>query len=446
MVKKFTHGRRVCYTGYFQAEVLQDIVASYKSWCKVQDESAAVKFAVCQLERCKTSGRIHAQGYLHFASAVRDTAVRKLWAGQGRKTNLHMEVAQDSAEHQEKYCWKDDTCVDKDLRYMKGTPPKQGKRSDIDALFRDAGAKAIQAGGELWLWENHTRAMAKYYKAAGRYMHLKAKQRRMSAGYVKPAVFIISGRTSIGKSTSVLEYAKSIYSVENIFYKDRTKWWHDYDNERCVIVEEGDGSMWSPHDCLRLFDGFPVSGENKGGHKQLFCEVIFVTTNTKLDNWWPDARAKKPEWDGWAAIKRKVTEEIYAEAITGSFWVPPAGSMPVQTNLFGSEPIEISDDDSGNNGEGTSRSNEPILERTEELTRSELLALDSDLSEIEDSEGEDWNNNDEQIQKVWGHPPRTRNTLSKSAAAVTGSRHFGGIYFPDRLLNDDSHIETGIRK
>lgn len=391
MVKKFKHGKRVCYTGYFSSQDLNEVVRVYKDWCKVQDESPAIRYAVCQLEKCKTTGRIHCQGYLHFTAAVRDTGVRKLWAGEGRKTNLHMEVAIDEAAKQENYCWKDDTCVDTNLRYSKGTPPAQGRRSDLEGLFRDAGAKAATAGGELWLWENHTPAMAKYYKAAARYMHLKAKQRRMAAGYVKPAVFIISGRTSIGKSTSVLEYAKSLYGVENIFYKDRTKWWHDYDSERCVIVEEGDGSMWSPHDCLRLFDGFPVSGENKGGHKQLFAEVIFVTTNTKLDNWWPEARAKKPDWDGWAAIKRKVTKEIYAEAITGSFWVPAAGSMPVQTDRFGSELIEISDDNPGEHRERVIAAPEVIQANQAGMTWAEIQEIsdDSDDEIISDTDEEE---------------------------------------------------------
>ncbi len=267
-------------------------------------------------------GRWHGQGYMRFNKKTKLTVLRKQVNDVIDMPNVEVHYCKADATPQanRKYCMKEGNVIEFGEFPDKG----QGRREDIEMLKKDV----IKWGGTpnamYKLFLEHTGPMLKYPNAVQLFLNLVAKNVRRERGYVKPVVKIYWGGTGLGKSRKASWVAKELGM--DVFYKDSSKWYFGYDGEKALIFEEFNGSMCTPEDFLRLCDGYPVSGETKGGHRILAAGAhMWFTSNTNPDKWWPGSREKRPEWDGWKAIRRRFTlvTEFKGTMEQGNAWKPP---------------------------------------------------------------------------------------------------------------------------
>jgi len=374
MPKQFKTGRHACFTAFFAAGAsATECVNAYRCFRTILDDDNDVDYVVMQIEKCPKTNKLHVQGYIHWGKCCKDGWLNQRWVRQLKQRPMHMEVPIKGAKFQKKYCWKDDTCFEEDLRYEKGTPPAgQGKRSDIDATLKFCKAIAHKPNAELRTFREHGSTMVKYPKGIQRYLSLESKSARRSAGYRQPLILTFWGGTGTGKSRHADYAAEQKYGVHGIFRKTADNWWSTYDNERCVIVEEFNGTWCRPTDFLQMLDGYPVEGQIKGCYKTLWVARWYITSNSSPDDWWSEARAKKPEWDGWAAIRRRLTQGDSTITHFSELVAPAPGTDSLGTLDDWSPAITVSDDD-----EPVITANQEGCIEVNELSSDDEMIMDS---------------------------------------------------------------------
>jgi len=89
------------------------------------------------------------------------------------------------------------------------------------------------------------------------------------------------GVTNTGKTTSAKQIAAKLYPGRKPYiFNPRTKWWDNYTNQPCVIVDE-----LSPQHCTdsslykNLLDVTPLRVEYKGGFMHIRPETVIITSN-----------------------------------------------------------------------------------------------------------------------------------------------------------------------
>lgn len=114
----------------------------------------------------------------------------------------------------------------------------------------------------------------------------------------KTEVYIYWGEPGTGKSRTALEEAKQ-YGGE-IYYKQRGKWWDNYNQQENIIIDDFYG--WIPYDeLLRLLDRYPMQVEVKGGYEEMLARRIWITSNVPIEQFY--------KFDGFnpEALKRRCT-------------------------------------------------------------------------------------------------------------------------------------------
>lgn len=82
-------------------------------------------------------------------------------------------------------------------------------------------------------------------------------------------VYILYGPTRTGKSRA----AAQIASPERVYYKNQSQWWHNYQQEETVILDDFYG--WLPWDeWLKICDRYPYRVEKKGSHEEFTSKTI----------------------------------------------------------------------------------------------------------------------------------------------------------------------------
>lgn len=268
------------------------------------------------IEKGGDTKRWHGQGYMRFDKKIRLVNLRKQ---VNDKLYAHVEVHYCKADASPKanygYCTKDNR--DK-MEFGEFPDAGQGRREDVIMLHKMVGEMAGKPNAELKCFQEHPSAMFRYFKGAERFSSLMAKQIRRKLGYVRPVVKVYWGGTGLGKSRRAAFEAAEL--EEDVYYKGAGKFFEGFDNEKCQIWEEFRGNWCTPEEFLRMLDGYPVNVEVKGGHRIIPAgSHIWITSNTNPDHWWIRNRAERPDWDGWAAIRRRCDSIIH---FVGE-WLPP---------------------------------------------------------------------------------------------------------------------------
>lgn len=114
----------------------------------------------------------------------------------------------------------------------------------------------------------------------------------------KTNVYIYWGEPGTGKSKTALEEATQ--AGGGIYYKQRQKWWDNYNGQENIIIDDFYG--WIPYDeLLRLLDRYPMQVEIKGGYEEMLAKNIWITSNIPVEQFY--------KFDGYSpdAIKRRCT-------------------------------------------------------------------------------------------------------------------------------------------
>jgi hypothetical protein len=116
------------------------------------------------------------------------------------------------------------------------------------------------------------------------YRNLKAisAENAQPTGIVRD-VKVFCGKTGTGKSRLAWEQAGM-----DAYPKDPcTKFWDGYRGHRHVVIDEFRGSIGISH-LLRWLDRYPVLVEVKGSSVVFNAEKIWITSNLRPEDWYPD--------------------------------------------------------------------------------------------------------------------------------------------------------------
>lgn len=231
-----------------------------------------------------------AGGYRHWQIACRTTnkvrasAVKQLFC-----RTAHVEVSRSAAAND--YVWKDESCVDPELRFELGSlPRKRNDKKDWDAVW----AAAKEGKFEEIPADIRVRSYNALTKIAKD--NLKPVPRDVE-------VYVYWGETGAGKSRRAWDEAGF-----DAYPKDpATKFWDGYQGQENVVIDEFTGlNQISITNMLRWLDRYPVSIETKGSGAVLRASKFWITSNIDPRDWYPEANPEQKK-----ALRRRFTQCIH---------------------------------------------------------------------------------------------------------------------------------------
>lgn len=99
-----------------------------------------------------------------------------------------------------------------------------------------------------------------------------------------PVIFWLWGPTNVGKSHWARQICYQLgYNEDDIFDKDESKWFHDYDGHKCTIFNDFRGGI-KYNELLKICDKWPHTVECKGGSRQFNSPVIVFTSDRQPED------------------------------------------------------------------------------------------------------------------------------------------------------------------
>lgn len=227
-----------------------------------------VKYAIWQLEKAPSTGKLHMQAYVEVNKVMRYKALAAECGWDG----AHVEKRMGSQKEACDYCAKTDSRIEGPWEY--GQLTRQGARVDLEAAIELAkgGAKReelIEACGATW---------ARNWRALDEVSSLYAKSRDWPM-----EVSIIWGPSGSGKTRYVHEKESSLY------VKDEGKWWDGYDGQEAILFDDVDWAqmgLWMSHTkWLQAMDRYPFKVEVKGGYREFRAKRIYITSMYNPEHW-----------------------------------------------------------------------------------------------------------------------------------------------------------------
>jgi len=223
------------------------------------------EYIVWQSEMATT---LHYQGYIIFSSLKRLSSLKKY------NKRAHWEPRQGTHEQALAYCTKTETRVEGP--WTLGTPPppsQQGKRTDLEKLKTD-----MDSGKSLFeISSEHTALYLRHSRSIKEYLFLRQPRRSF-----KTIVTISYGPAGVGKTRDLFKHYPDAY------FKNRTKWWDNYDGQEHVIIDDYYGNFKFSF-LLSLLDRYPLLVESKGGTVQFRSKYVHFTSNKSWEEWYPKA-------------------------------------------------------------------------------------------------------------------------------------------------------------
>lgn len=198
------------------------------------------------------SGTPHLQGFITFKQQQRLSALKKI------SPRSHWEIAKGTSLQASDYCKKDGDY------YESGTPPTQGKRTDLENA-----CALISTGCSLKrVAEEHPVVYVKYARG------LRDLQLTLNVSYDHPCCrgIWLYGPPGSGKSYIARKFSDDIY------LKAQNKWWDGYNNQSVVLLDDLDTPTLGHY--LKIWsDKYSCTGETKGGTVNLQHQLFIVTSN-----------------------------------------------------------------------------------------------------------------------------------------------------------------------
>ena len=232
------------------------------------------KFLAYQREQCPETGRLHWQGYVCFANPMGLKGVKRFLP------TAHWEVRRGSHEDALDYVTKERTRVQGTSPVIRGEPPKQGKRSDLEDFTR----AAIGGATDRELLDDFPVSFLRYGRALGGIRLACLEDRSW-----KTITIVLHGPTGCGKSRWAHETFPKAYT------KDPTKWWNEYVGQPVVIFDEFYGQLQHEY-MLKLMDRYPLLVEIKNGYTRFCSKLLIITSNAEPTDWYSGLTERGVNW------------------------------------------------------------------------------------------------------------------------------------------------------
>lgn len=244
-------------------------------------------------------GTYHLQGYATFRNRKRLTTV-KSWG----LTRAHLEIKRGSCKEASDYCKKDG-----EFEEFGALPRERGHRADLDAI-----QEKIKGGvSNAVIADEHFSQWVQYRKSFEAYRALQVERR---AG--PPQVIVLEGKTGVGKTRFATDIG--LQSGGYWICNDPTLQWFDgYQGQPVAIIDDFDGRKVNYRFLLRLLDRYDLDVPIKGGYVAWVPRIIFLTTNTTIESWFPDVDVaplrRRVRWEHIRGYLDPMTWEEYFEQI-----------------------------------------------------------------------------------------------------------------------------------
>lgn len=224
---------------------------------------------------------------------------------KGLGPTVHVEARKGNQLQAVDYCAKrgeyrydDGSC--NDIFVEHGTKKKQGKRSDL-LQIRDS----ISSGATMrQIADDNFASWVQYHRSFDKYKDMVEDRRSW------PTICIVLwGQTGTGKTATAITAGAT-----PIMY-DKGGFWHNYNGEDIVLLDEFDPTVMSRELFLQITDRYPMSINIKGGSRNWKPRTIYFTSNHNPRLWY----TKDGEQD--AAVRRRLTTITH---LTDPFRMPLA--------------------------------------------------------------------------------------------------------------------------
>lgn len=234
-----------------------------------------VTYCVWQLE-VGEQGTYHYQGYMECRGTHSIAQIQEIEGFEG----AHLEIRRGTTDQAITYCTKQETRVDGP--WYHGEPKEQGKRNDLTTIK----AKLDQGATSKRIADEHFGSWCRYEKSFKAYKRISAQPRNHAMELI-----IIIGPSRTGKTRQAVEMAG-----EDVYFKDRSKWWEDYEGQHTVVWDEFYGHCCPFTDLLRIMDRYPLRLESKGSSIQFNSKRIIFTSNQEPEDWYDKEKTHQMNW------------------------------------------------------------------------------------------------------------------------------------------------------
>jgi len=317
-----------CFTLFLSLEEVTDTdIQEYGDNLLTLFERLSAKYAIYQWERCPTSNRVHAQGYLRLHARKTFKCIQAVGQTVFPTQGMHWEVARGTAAANVAYCTKPDSRVRDPITF--GEPPElhQGARSDLDAV-RD---KLVAGTPIKEIALEHFGTWCRYRRAFQEFAAMQRPERTWVTG-----LSIFYGTTGTGKSRDAFARSTSRYTLPRPTGRNGPIWFDGYTGQEVVIIDDFYG--WIKLSFLfQMADRYEMDVPIKGSYVPFTPKRIIITSNKHYSTWYNWQKHGKDMWD---AFQRRI-DELVLYSMT-----PLGATTTKQTPNFSFESInEINDED-----------------------------------------------------------------------------------------------------
>lgn len=226
------------------------------------------------------SGTPHFQGYVKFSKKTRKPSLLlPEMAAHWLRCDANYAA----------YCQKEDTRIEGP--WIVNSARTQGKRSDLVEC-----AELLKAGKSmLVVAESYPSQVIRYQQHFRRFQALYPPQRTKDL-----EVHLFTGKPGSGKTRAAYEMDPLLFALP----VGKDLWFDNYTGQSTVLIDDFAGNVGLTQ-LLQILDRYPVQVPVKGGFVWWCPNVIIITTNVPLTQWY-DYNARQ---DSLAALKRRITHE-----------------------------------------------------------------------------------------------------------------------------------------
>lgn len=228
------------------------------------------------------SGTPHLQGYLELPRRKRRNAVRELGLTRGRLT-----PRAGTQEEAANYCKKDGDFEEHGILVVR----QPGRRSDLELI-----RSQLRAGvPTLTIADENFGTWIQYRRSFDEYRALLARGVKRLGVFV----YVIHGRTGVGKTRFVYQFAEELgLDLYRIPHPD-CKWFDGYIGQKMVLLDDYRGEA-NLSFFLQLLDRYPMDSPVKGSFVPWRPTLIFITSNYDPRQWHEE----------YQPVERRITNQV----------------------------------------------------------------------------------------------------------------------------------------